>query len=88
LAAIYRIELSKKKLSENAIRMKSALSAAVLLFVLCVTAQSQPNSTGDLFFPRARRFTFVAAADAPPNLLVNPALLAIPRGQNFSYSLF
>jgi protease-4 len=37
---------------------------------------------------RARSFSFVATADAPANILVNPALLAIPRGQNFSYSVF
>lgn len=68
--------------------MKQALFAAALLLVLCTLAQSQPNSTRDLFSPRARSFSFVATADAPANILVNPALLAIPRGQNFSYSLF
>jgi hypothetical protein len=68
--------------------MRQALSAAALLLVLYSTVQSQTNSTRDLFFPRSRSFAFVVTSDAPANLLVNPALLAIPHGQNFSYSIF
>jgi len=68
--------------------MKQALFAAALLLVLCTPAQSQSNFTHDFFFTRSNRFSFIATADAPADILLNPALLAIPRGQNFSYSLY
>ncbi|MDZ7289857.1 MAG: signal peptide peptidase SppA [candidate division KSB1 bacterium] len=68
--------------------MKYTLCAAALVLLFHNIAQSQVNSNSDLFSSRARSFSFVATADAPADLLINPALLAIPHGQNFSYSTF
>ncbi len=68
--------------------MKHALFTVIFVPIFFATVQSQPNSTRKLFFAGAHNFSFIATADAPANILVNPAFLAIPRGQNFSYSLF
>jgi protease-4 len=65
--------------------MKYALRspALVLMFSSLAWCQAIDISNG-----RAHSFSFVATADEPADLLVNPALLAIPRGQNFSYGIF
>ncbi|MGH7598088.1 MAG: signal peptide peptidase SppA [bacterium] len=65
--------------------MKRALGMTAVLLMLSSLAWCQGIGIQN---GSAHNFSFVATADVPANLLVNPALLAIPHGQNFSYSLF